>query len=57
MTADWLLISCILSGVLGLILAFVLGAFWLADRADEQSEIEWERIAHHGDPCPWDLKQ
>ena len=54
---NWLLISCIVSGVLGMILAFVLGAFWLADRADEQSEIEWERNAHHGDPCPWDIKR
>lgn len=37
---DWLLLSCIASGVLGLILLFVLGAFWCGDRADDLADYE-----------------
>lgn len=61
---DWLLISCIVTGAVGLILAFVLGAFWLAGEADEtfdriNREIESERATRHGEwrPCPWEMKK
>ncbi len=41
-----------------MLLAFVLGAFWLADQADEQSErlaryIEEDRLIREGDQHPW----
>lgn len=40
MSPDWLQISCIAAGLLALILAVVLGAFWLADRADDLADYE-----------------
>lgn len=51
---DWLLISCIASFVAALILGGVLGAFWLADRADKQAEERnlADRIVSHGDQWP-----
>lgn len=51
---DWLLISCIASFVAALILGGVLGAFWLADRADKQAEERnlADRIVIHGDQWP-----
>ncbi len=59
---NWLLISCIAAGALGLILSFVLGAFWLADQADEQSQrleryLEEDRLIREGTECPWNLER
>ena len=52
---DWLLISCIVSGAFALILAFVLGAFWVADRADDLAD--YERQLAEGDQCPWPIRE
>lgn len=51
---DWLFISCIASFVAALILGGVLGAFWLADRADKQAQERnlADRIVSHGDQWP-----
>ena len=51
---NWLLISCIISGFIGLILALLLGVFWLADRADDQAD--YERQLAEGD-CPWPIRE
>ena len=48
----WLL-SCVVSAVFALIIAFVLGAFWLADRADDLAD--YERQLAEGD-VPWPLR-
>jgi hypothetical protein len=42
---NWLLLSCILSFAFALILAFVLGAFWLADRADNLMDYAERQLA------------
>lgn len=64
MGTDWLLISCVASAIVGLGLAFILGACWLAGKSDEtfdriNAEIEAERAVRHAEhrPCPWDLKR
>lgn len=44
---NWWLISCIASAVFALIILFVLGAFWLADRADDLAD--YERQLAEGD--------
>lgn len=48
---NWWLLSCIVSGVFALILAFVLGAFWLADRADDLADYERQQS-----DVPWPLR-
>lgn len=54
MNVDWLLVSCIAAAVGAVILAFMLGACWLAGEADEQTERDYaDRIVRHGDQHPW----
>ena len=50
---NWWLISCIASGAVALIIMFVLGAFYLADRADDLAD--YERQLAEGD-VPWPLR-
>jgi hypothetical protein len=52
---NWWLVSCAVSGIIALILAFVLGAFWLADRADELANYADRQLAE-GDNSPWEIK-
>lgn len=61
---DWLLIACAAGAVISIATAFILGACWLAGKADEQldrinREIEAERPVRYAEhvPCPWELKQ
>lgn len=51
---NWLLFSCIASAAFAVIIAFVLGAFWFADRADDLAD--YERQLSEGDGCPWPIK-
>lgn len=41
---NWWLASCIVSAIIAVIIAFVLGAFWLADSADAANEELMQRI-------------
>jgi hypothetical protein len=51
---NWWLLSCLISGVFALIILFVLGAFYFADRADDLAD--YERQLAEGE-CPWQIKE